>query len=358
MQSKILSTLPAVAGHALGLAAAFTGGAVFAWLGIPAAWLSGAMIATSVCAALKLVPPMAAPLRDASMLIAGVSLGLGVTPEAVEALGAYPLSLTMLALGMMSVMAASTLVVARFAGLPLRDSFFASAPGALSAVMITAAEVRADVGRIAVLQTSRLFVLVLVLPSVITALEGAPQSAAAGNSLVISPVGLAVAMAASLVAAGLLHVLRVTAPLVMGAMAASALLAATGEIAGTLPSVVSNAGFVVIGAFIGLRLRDLDFASLARLMPAIGLSLASTLVVSLSFALATAYLTGIPFGATIVAFAPGGLEAMTVLALSLGQDPLYVSVHHLARFMLVAALVPSAMAIWPQLGRGRPSSGQ
>jgi membrane AbrB-like protein len=357
MLNRFRTSLADFGAHAAGLLLAFAGGALFAWIGIPAAWLSGAMLASAVGGALRLFPPMVGPLRDASMLIAGVSLGMGVTPEALEALRAYPVSLALLVVGMMSIMATCTFVLVRFAGWPVRESFFASAPGALTAVMITAAEVRADVGRIAILQVSRLFVLVMVLPTAITMLEP-PQPATAATHLVISPVGLAITFAASMLAAGLLHRLRVAAPLVMGAMAASAMLAATGEIVGTLPSVMSNAGFVVIGAFIGQRFRDIDFASLVRVLPAIGLSMASTLTVAGLFAAAVTLLTDIPIGAAVVAFSPGGLEAMTILALALGQDPLYVSVHHLARFVLIGLLVPVAMALWPQLGRGKSASGQ
>lgn len=357
MPNRLMPRLSVLGAHAAALAVAFAGGAVFAWFGVPAAWLSGAMLASAIGASLRLFPPMVGPLRDASMLIAGVSLGMGVTPEALEALRAYPVSLTLLVLGMLAIMATSTFVLVRFAGWPVRESFFASAPGALTAVMLTAAEVRADVGRIALLQVSRLFVLVMVLPTVITALEPASMPTLAAHA-VISPVGLAVTFAASMIAAGLLHKLRVAAPLVMGAMAASALLAATGEIVGTLPSVMSNAGFVVIGAFIGQRFRDVDFASLVRALPAIGLSMASTLTVAGVFAVAVTVLTGIPIGATVVAFSPGGLEAMTILALALGQDPLYVSVHHLARFVLIGLFVPIALGVWPQLGRGSTGSQQ
>jgi hypothetical protein len=42
----------------------------------------------------------------------------------------------------------------------------------------------------------------------------------------------------------------------------------------------------------------------------------------------------------LVAFAPGGLEAMMVLALVLHLDPLYVGLHHLARFLGIGFLLP------------------
>ena len=67
-------------------------------------------------------------------------------------------------------------------------------------------------------------------------------------------------------------------------------------------------------------------------------------------ALVTA-IVGQPIGDTVVAFAPGAIEAMTVLAFTLGLDPVYVALHHLARFILVAILVPLAMRLFPGLSQ-------
>ena len=46
-----------------------------------------------------------------------------------------------------------------------------------------------------------------------------------------------------------------------------------------------------------------------------------------------------------IAFAPGGLEAMTLLAFSLGLDPLYVGSHHLARFILISLSLPFVLRL-------------
>ncbi len=42
----------------------------------------------------------------------------------------------------------------------------------------------------------------------------------------------------------------------------------------------------------------------------------------------------------IVAFAPGGLEAMVVLGMAMGLDPLYLASHHVGRFVVIAAVTP------------------
>ena len=47
-----------------------------------------------------------------------------------------------------------------------------------------------------------------------------------------------------------------------------------------------------------------------------------------------------PFAQALVAFSPGGLEAMSLLSIALGLDPLFVSAHHLARFILISVTLP------------------
>jgi uncharacterized membrane protein AbrB (regulator of aidB expression) len=57
---------------------------------------------------------------------------------------------------------------------------------------------------------------------------------------------------------------------------------------------------------------------------------------------------GLPFGATFLAFSPGGFEAMAILALALGFDPFYVAAHHLARFFLLNFGMPVVVRLFLQ----------
>jgi len=62
----------------------------------------------------------------------------------------------------------------------------------------------------------------------------------------------------------------------------------------------------------------------------------------------------VPFAEALAAFAPGGLEAMTMMAFALGLDPLFVGAHHLARFVVISAALP-LVANW--LDRRARSAG-
>jgi hypothetical protein len=48
----------------------------------------------------------------------------------------------------------------------------------------------------------------------------------------------------------------------------------------------------------------------------------------------------VSFAEALIAFAPGGLEAMTLMAFALRLDPLFVGAHHLARFFIISLALP------------------
>ena len=72
------------------------------------------------------------------------------------------------------------------------------------------------------------------------------------------------------------------------------------------------------------------------------------------FAVLAGLALSLPFAQTLLAFSPGGLEAMTLLAFALGIDPLYVGAHHLARFLLISFTLPFALKFWMRGERGPP----
>ena len=62
-------------------------------------------------------------------------------------------------------------------------------------------------------------------------------------------------------------------------------------------------------------------------------------------AAAAAWIFGVNFVQTLLAFAPGAIDALTVLAFQMNIDPAYVAAHHIARFVVLAAAVP-LLARW------------
>lgn len=328
------------------LACATLFGALFHGVGIPAGWLSGAVAGAIVWSAilpagLAQRARVARPLVDGAMIIAGVVMGAGITPEALEAIGAYPFSILALTAAVFAVTLACTLFLMRVHGWRRDDAILASLPGALTAVLAVAVDRRADTARIAIVQSFRLLVLMAILPFLVSlTTDGDPRALVGAGQVVATPSAFAMMVAAALLIGLLFERLGVAAPLLLGATLASALLHVTEIAPGVVPPEIATAAFVVIGVFIGERFTTLDRSSFLPLIGAASGVFVIGLAVSAAFALLTAFVAGIGTGEALVAFAPGGLEAMIVLALVLGVDPLYVGIHHTIRFIGIGFALP------------------
>jgi membrane AbrB-like protein len=342
---KVLSSggLNAPVATVITLAVAAMGGALLALLNVPAGWLCGALVAVTALALAGFPARVPDVLRRAVFLVLGISMGAAVTPETIAGIRSWPITMTFLALSVPATMAAVVLYL-RWAGWDEETGFYASAPGALSSVLALAHQAGVDVRRVAFAQTLRVFLLIAALPGVLSLLD----LGVSGGLVIVAPptggdIGEIVLMAVAGIAAGVLaERLNVPGGLIVGAMAASAAMHATGYVSARLPQYALTPGFVVLGALIGARFIGTDLALLRRLLfDSVG-AFVVAVVVAMVFALAAAAVAGEGLGKTIVAFAPGALEAMIILAFMLDLDPTFVGAHHLARFLLIALFLPFA----------------
>ena len=61
---------------------------------------------------------------------------------------------------------------------------------------------------------------------------------------------------------------------------------------------------------------------------------------------AIALVTPVKFSDIVVAFAPGAMDAMLALALTLHVDPVFVGAHHLSRFIFVSIATPGIVHLY------------
>lgn len=351
--------LDRVLGQAGQVLAGGLGGYALHSLGLPAAWLSGAVIGGVLWNATGLGRPLAAPLRDAAMLFSGAAMGAGVTPEALAAVGRYPSSLLLLAICVAAGTAASAAWLVRFQAWRRDDALLACAPGAFSTVLAVALDRNAAIAEIAVVQSLRIFILIALLPSAVALIGGSAGGLGAAGAPVLDPGALAAILVGGLALGALFRRLRVAAPILLGGTVVSTLAHATGSIPGIVPAPVATLALVLIGVFVAERFRGLDHDALKRTVPAAFGSFLISMTVAALAAVAAAGAAGVGLSDALVAFAPGGLEAMVVLALVLGLDPLYVGVHHLARFLGIALVLPFVFAWLRRRDEGaRPGGGR
>ena len=73
---------------------------------------------------------------------------------------------------------------------------------------------------------------------------------------------------------------------------------------------------------IGLRFKGISRAELGSELGDGFAGFAVAMVIAVAGALVTSPVAGLPFALTLLAFAPGGLEAMTIMAFALHLDPI------------------------------------
>jgi hypothetical protein len=331
------------------LAIGIAGGAVFLVLNLPGGLISGAMIAVGIAAIAGRPLSMPPFLTQSVLLLLGISLGSLVSQQMLHNMAAYPLTIALLALATFCSTFGSSFYLQRYHGWDQTSALLAGSPGALSQITMLAAEKGADVAAIAVVQTMRVIIIIAALPLVLAVTGVAASAPSVVTHVIASPLELVGLIAASIAVALLLRLMNFPASWMFGAMIASSLLHGTGTIEGALPDGLRNVALIGIGAVIGARFARMKVKTLLGHVHAALGSFAVAIVISSVFVAVIALTTDVRTADIIVAFAPGAMDAMLALALTLHIDPIFVGAHHLSRFVFVSITTPGIVHLF-----GRP----
>jgi membrane AbrB-like protein len=326
-------------GQAVTLAAAAAGGLAFQSLHVPGGAMSGSILTVALMSYFNLVTPLGNLLRLTAMAITGTSIGSALEPATFANITHYPVSILLMSLCVVMVTACSMMVSNFISRWPRPTALLAAVPGSMAYILSVSLALGADPPRVVIVQMIRVIFLVVLLPLVIV-LESGAHLGAVGMFAVDPPLVL-LGVAIVSVAVGLVFTrLKMGGGMIFGSMLASGFIHGTGLATGRVPFEITLVGQIMIGAWAGSRFAGFDWALFGRTIVASTLAIGTSLGVSFAFAMFASKFLGMPFGATMIAYAPGGLEAMVVLALGLGIDPLFVSAHHFARYFLINLTLP------------------
>jgi uncharacterized protein len=204
----------------------------------------------------------------------------------------------------------------------------------------------ADLPRVALAQSLRLFTLVAVMPPLLRWLAVPSTEATTSIGTPGDLSGFLLLLGASAATAGLMYRMRFPGGVLLGAMSASAVLRGTGMIQGLLPPDLLAAGFTAIGALIGSRFRGVKLSTLLAILRPSLESVVLALVISGMCAGIASALLDLPMGQIWLAYTPGGIEAMSIVAFALGFDVAFVGMHHVVRFAGLGLIVPWWQTRW------------
>jgi membrane AbrB-like protein len=331
------------------LAIGTIGGLLFLVAGLPGGLITGAMLAVGSAAMLGRSMAVPAHLTQAVLVLLGISLGSLMSRQLLQHLSSYPLTIGLLALATFCTTFGSSYYLQRMHGWDRTSAFLAASPGALSQIALLAIEKGADMPAIAVVQTLRVIILTAALPLILVATGLTSSSAPALTMTVASPLGLVGLIGASVAVSLVLRMMNFPASWLFGAMIGSSVLHGAGLIDGGLPPLVRGIALIGIGTLIGSRFSRMRTSTLLRHLTAGLGSFAIAIVISAVFVTLVAWTTNVRFADVLVAYAPGAMDAMLALALTLHIDPIFVGAHHLSRFIFVTIATPGIVHLF-----GRP----
>lgn len=335
MTTRSLSLPPVYPTLALGLAGALA----FRAIGFPAAFVTGAATAVALASLMGLRTSLPRRLCDVVFLVLGVQIGSTVTPEVIAVAAAWPISFLILTLTLVVILLCVPLGLRLLFGHTPVTAFLAATPGHLTFVLGLSTEMKADLPQVVLIQTMRVFLLTLLVP-VLISLWGVTGTQTFVDRQISPPLELAMTLGAAALLGLTFKRLAVPAPLLIGAMAASAIGHGSGFVEGVAPAWVNTAAFICMGALIGTRFDGIDRSLLRRTLTAGLFSALAGCVIAASGAFIASSLLGLPPAALFLAFAPGGVEVMAALAVETGLEPALVAAHHVFRLVVLGILLP------------------
>lgn len=328
--------------------------------GVPSAALFAALV-VGIALALAGLAPGGVPRRAgvAAQGVLGVYIGTMVSQNAVAALGPNWLPVLGVAVAtlLLSVLAGALLGLQRDVS-PLTGSLALVAGGASGLVAI-ARELGGDERVVSVVQYLRVALVTASMPVVVTLVYHADRShghLAPASESATAPWYLSIVMLVGLVLVGSAvgRLIRLPGAGLLGPLALTVVLQLTGTSFGlSVPAVLVQAGYLVIGWQAGLAFTRESLRAVARILPT-ALALIVVLgVATAGLGVALAHLAGLTPLEGYLATSPGGVYAVLATAVETGSNVTFIIAAQVVRILIMLFIAPLLARGMARLGGQR-----
>jgi membrane AbrB-like protein len=291
-------------------------------------------------------------VRANFLILIGLFLGESFEGVRIEEFLEWPISIGFAMLYVPVATACAFVFYHWVAGEQKMTAICSSIPGGLIAVVVVSGSLGADEKQVALAQSLRIAIVVCMAPLVAFGLLGyaPPTDATFEKHALIGLPDLGILLAGAAAVMWVMERLRMPIPYMVGPLLASGALRLAGLVEGVLPHQLVEVALVVTGSSIGTRFFGVAPVKLLRFGVVTLGGTSVLMVVSALFALAVSTLTTQDFLPALLAFAPGGVAEMSLIALATDANPGFVAIHHVARIVFVLLAVP-VLTAW--VGRAR-----
>lgn len=320
------------------------------WLHSPLPWMIGPLLASALLSMLGAPLVSSRRLRNGGQWIIGTALGLYFTPAvAAQTLSLAPWTLlgAAWALGLGHLFY-RWLCFSQPAGTVDRHTaYFSSVIGGASEMANFAERFGARVDLVAAAHSLRVLLVVVTLPFgyKFAQIHGHDASAA-GLTSTVDPLGLLLLGLATASGTLLMHRLRQPNPWVLGSLAVSLALSASGVALSALPNGCTAAAQEVIGISLGTRFTARFVHTAPRWLAAVAAGTLGMITLSAGFAWSVAELAGLLPAAVLLGNSPGGITEMCITAKVLQLGVPMVTAFHIVRYFIVLVLTGPIHRHW------------
>ena len=322
----------------------FCGSVLFIFLHLPLPWLLGAIFTTSIAIRFENLPiqspkTFATPAR----IFIGLIIGSAFTPQILDSLHLYIFSILLIIPYSILVTFAGMYYYVKVLKFDRKTAFFSSTPGGVVEMVIMGEEQKADTSKITLVQSSRVLFVVLSLPFIIQYIFHFDIS---GNQLITKAIKdtnlteLFYLIIIGIIGAIGAKKLKISAAFLIGPMVLSLVVYSTGLVHTLIPDELIKFIQVIFGTVIGFTFRGVELKIVLKIFAGTFGHFLILVFISGFFITIAYYSFGFPIISTILAFSPGGQTEMNLMALIIGANVPYITIHHIMRLFIVMNLAP------------------
>ncbi|MDN3224161.1 AbrB family transcriptional regulator [Pseudomonas nunensis] len=309
-------------------------GAALQYAGVPHGLLLGSILTSGLIASnLHFAPTVPLGLGYVQVVL-GIATGL-----MFKAWDSHTAAALLPSLGFLFVCLALQITVAGFwlfrvSGWNLKDSLLAVYPGALAAVFDLLESERAS-GKVIVVHLVRLLSITVLVSFLIPAQTNLVLAEA--SPLLTGTVVIVVSLIALCIGIGrVLLRIGVPAPFMLTAIVATGVYVKMGFLPDfQMPPWSVNFATVILGTLIGSKFKDISLADLVRHGRSGVMSVSLMVLIAAAFAVLASRVLGSDPLSLWLAYMPGAIETIAIVAFSGGLNVVFILTHHLVRMVML-----------------------